>query len=231
MPTTTIVVAFFICMASATHMRAEETVLRTGLWRGIGDFFKDLFKAEDAWPPLTPPVKAEVPAIKVDPQPPPVKVDPQPPPVKVDPRPPPVKVNTPTVPKPLPNGRPPLIPRPKEFPIGTSIVKLSNADTKLLYQQHPRFMLSEFKKLSPRDQARFNTKIKLLRLGPPLIPRPPDVKIPLFRMEPQEVKKLMKEHRSYAIQEFKALSDSNRKKLLRKIDDYKQIKKQLVTKR
>ncbi len=50
-------------------------------------------------------------------------------------------------------------------------------------------------------------------------------------MEPQEVKKLMKEHRSYAIQEFKALSDSNRKKLLRKIDDYKQIKKQLVTKR
>jgi hypothetical protein len=144
-------------------MRAEEALRTTGLWGTVGDFFKGLFtgKKVATGPVPAPPVKVEqVPALP----------DPDIPREIVI-------IKKTQVTAPPSNGPPRNWYQRPQTPPNVPLLTINDGDIKLLYENNPRWLLQEFKKLSPKDQKQFNAKIKKLKLGPALDPLDVEPKI------------------------------------------------------
>jgi hypothetical protein len=82
-----------------------------------------------------------------------------------------------------------------------------------MYREARPFFLQEFKKLPTEKQAIFNSKIKMFKLGDPLIPIPSGVTKPIYQMEKTELKSLYWNHRAFFDQELNVLPKEVQTKL------------------
>jgi hypothetical protein len=236
LPIATVVVAVLATMVSATHMRVEEIALRSGFFKTIGNFLGNLFGGAKAVDP--PPAKIDTPPAA----PPVAKFDAPPvapgqtsilsmksPALSI------LYAHPETLQKEfmklskadkdifntraIKYGHPPVILPPKNYPAPSSfepfrtILNLSDKQIKTMYRESPSFFLDQFKKLPPANQAIFNAKIKKFKLGDPLIPIPPGVTKPIYKMTTTELKTLYRNARVFFDQEAMALPPQVWKKL------------------
>jgi hypothetical protein len=227
LPICTSAVALLAATALATHMRAEEIALRSGLFSMFDDVVS-VFKAADPPPLPHPAAGVDIPPIikadpsqtvKVDPASA-VKADPSPA-VQVDPA-SAVKVDPPPAAK---FGPPPEIMRPSNFPEGfpSSLDQLRARDFEIIYaRDNQAYFFQEFKKLSKADQDMFNTRSLINGYPQVLLPpaNVPSVKSIVDYNNLQMVYNYDK-NRPYFLQEFKKLPSADQTKFNKKLQELK----------